>query len=179
MPQTVVRHESEHLYAERPPKTPEGRALAEAVLHLRRAERVQADRALAVSGLSNLDLTALRYLVQGYRDGRNLSPKDLIVMLDTSSATVTNVVDRLVHREYVTRVQHPHDRRAHYLVPTEAAIHRVDDAFGAHHSTLVSVIDGLPPEVAKSAASAISQIAEAFDQLAAAQLRPQTDTPTA
>ncbi len=38
-------------------------------------------------------------------------------MLDTSSATVTNVVERLVERSLLTRVQHPTDRRAHYLVP--------------------------------------------------------------
>lgn len=168
MPQTVVRHESQHLYAD-PPKTPEGQALSEAVLHLRRAERVQADRALAVSGLSNLDLTALRYLVQGHRDGRSISPKDLIVMLATSSATVTNVVDRLVQRKHVTRVRHPHDRRAHYLIPTEAAIHCVDDAFAGHHSTMVSVIDELDPEVARSTAEVLSRLASALDDLASTQ----------
>ena len=121
MPRTVVRHEEEHLYAELP-GTPEGRRLSEAILRLRRAERVQDERAQRTSGLAHIDLLALRYLVQGYRDGRNLSPKDLIVMLDTSSATVTNVVERLVQRGYLTRVQHPTDRRAHYLVPTNDAI---------------------------------------------------------
>ena len=130
MPKTVVRHEHEHLYAEAPSSEP-GRALTSAILRLWRAERAQAEAALRASGLSSLDLTALRYLVQGYRDGRDLSPKDLIVMLDSSSATVTNVVERLVSRSYVTRVQHPTDRRAHYLVPTEEAISRVDESLGA------------------------------------------------
>ena len=133
MPKTVTRHESEHLYAEEP-RTEAGQRLSDAILHLRKSEGVQAERALRASGLSSTDLTALRYLVQGYRDGRDLSPKDLIVMLDTSSATVTNVVERLVERSFVTRVQHPTDRRAHYLVPTEAAIRRVDDSIGAHHA---------------------------------------------
>lgn len=166
MPKTVTRHEGEHLYAEQP-RTRAGQALSEAILHLRRAERVQAERALRTSGLSSMDLTALRYLVQGYRDGRDLSPKDLIVMLDTSSATVTNVVERLVERSFLTRVQHPTDRRAHYLVPTDAAIRRVDDSFSAHHSTLVAVIDQLTSEDAETTAAVITSIADALDRLAA------------
>src|SRR6478735_6550172 len=151
MPRTVVRHESEHLYADEP-NTPAGQRLSRALLHYRNAERIQAERAQRLSGLSNMDLAAIRYLVQGYRDGRDLSPKDLIVMLDTSSATVTNVVERLVERSYVTRVEHPSDRRAHYLVPTDAAISRVDSAFEAHHSAVVAVIDQLTRDEAETAA---------------------------
>ena len=166
MPKTVTRHEGEHLYAEQP-RTRAGQSLSDAILHLRRAESVQAERALRTSGLSNMDLTALRYLVQGYRDGRDLSPKDLIVMLDTSSATVTNVVERLVERSFVTRMQHPTDRRAHYLVPTEDAVRRVDDAFGAHHTAIVGVIDRLNSTDAETAAAVITSIADALDRLAA------------
>ena len=135
MPQTVVRHEGEHLYAQQP-LNQEGRQLSDAILSLRRAERVQAERAQRESGLSAIDLTALRYLVQGYREGRDLSPKDLIAMLDTSSATVTNVVERLVTRGYLTRVQHPTDRRAHFLVPTDDAMKAVT-RFTASHGNRV------------------------------------------
>ena len=74
-------------------------------------------------------------------------------MLDTSSATVTNVVERLVERGYLTRVQHPTDRRAHYLVPTEEAVRRVDEAYQSHHSALVGVIETLSPEQAEAAAT--------------------------
>ena len=42
MPRTVVRHESEHLYAEEP-NTPAGQRLSRAILHFRNAERIQAD----------------------------------------------------------------------------------------------------------------------------------------
>lgn len=165
MPKTVVRHEDEHLYADQP-ATPSGQRLSEAVLQLRRAERVQAERALRASGLSNMDMTALRYLVQGHRDGRDLSPKDLIVMLNSSSATVTNVIERLVQRSYVTRVQHPSDRRAHFLNPTEQAIAHVDGTYAAHHSTIVRVIDGLSTTDQETATRVIVKIAEALDELA-------------
>lgn len=164
MPQNVVQHEGEHLYAAQP-QSAAGRQLSEAILHLRRSERRQSDRALRASGLSSLDLTALRYLVQGLRDERDLGPKDLIVMLDTSSATVTNVVERLVTRGYVTRTQHPTDRRAHFLVPTPEAIRRVDEAFGAHHATIVEVIDGLSVDEAECAAAVLGKIADALDSV--------------
>lgn len=162
MPQNVIRHEGEHLYAA-PPNSEAGRRLSEALLHLRRAERHQSDRALRESGLSAIDLTALRYLVQGMRDERDLGPKDLIVMLDTSSATVTNVVERLVARDYIRRVQHPSDRRAHFLVPTDEGVQRVDEAFAAHHETIVDVIDHLPDDEAEVAAAVLAKIADALD----------------
>lgn len=165
MPKTVVRHEDQHLYAKQP-RTEAGRRLSGAILHLRRAERAQAERAQRVSGLSATDLTALRYLVQGYREGRDLSPKDVIVMLDSTSATVTNVIERLVARGLVTRVQHPTDRRAHYLVPTPDAIARVDEALSAHHSAIVAAIDDMPEASAKAAAEAISRVVAALDDLA-------------
>ncbi len=166
MPKTVVLHEGEHLYAEQP-STESGRLLSTAILHFRNSERVQADRSRNASGMATLDLSALRYLVQGHREQRDISPKDLMVMLDTSSATVTNVVDRLVRRGYVTRQQHPRDRRAHFLVPTEEAIGHVDRVFGAHHATVVEVIEGLPPAEAEIAAAVINQLTDALDGLAA------------
>ena len=168
MPKTVVRHEGEHLYAD-PPRSPAGQSLSRALLRLRTAEQVQAKRAERLAGLSGTDLMALRYLIQGYRDGRDLSPKDLIVMLDTSSATVTNVVERLVARSYVERVGHPSDRRAHYLVPTEETIRRVDNAYTAHHSTLVGIIDDLSSDDTDTTAMVISRIADALDELAAGE----------
>lgn len=165
MPLTVVRHESEHLYADQP-KTDAGRKLSEAILHLWRAERNQMEQAQRSSELSTMDLTALRYLVQARRDDRDFGPKDLMVMLNTSSATVTNVVDRLVARGFVRRVEHPTDRRAHFVVATDAAIQRVDDSFAPHHSAIVAVIDGLPEHEAECAADVVRRIAEELDKFA-------------
>ncbi|MDQ1217145.1 MarR family winged helix-turn-helix transcriptional regulator [Microbacterium arborescens] len=165
MPQNVVLHEGLHLYADQP-REEVGRRLSDAVLRLRRAEQVQAGLAVRASELSAIDLTALRYLVQGHRDGRDLGPKDLIVMLATSSATVTNVVERLASKGLVERVQHPTDRRAHYLVPTDTAVERVDAAFAAHHRAIVTVIDELDPERAAIAAEVMDLLASALDGVA-------------
>ena len=164
MPKTIVRHEEEHLYSA-PPETEAGRALSAALLRLRRAQHAQENRALRSSGLSNLDLRALRYLVQAGRDERFLSPKDLGFVLGTSSANMTNIVDRLVAKGYVERVSHPTDRRAHHLMPTEAAVRHVDTALGEHHSTLVAEINKLGDEVAATTALTIARIADALDAL--------------
>jgi len=165
MPKTVVLHEVEHLYAEAP-STEAGQALSAAILHFRNSERVQADRSRDASGMAHLDLSALRYLVQGHREQRDISPKDLMVMLDTSSATVTNVVDRLERRGYVRRQQHPRDRRAHLLVPTDDAISHVDRVYGAHHAAVVEVIESLSAADAEVAAKVINRLTDALDHLA-------------
>lgn len=165
MPQSIVRHEHTHLYAAQP-KTDAGRELSSAILELRHAEQVQADRSQRISGLGGIDLAALRYLVQARREEREVSPKDLIVMLGTSSATVTNVIERLVSKGYVIREQHPSDRRAHYLVPTKTAADLVDEVYGAHHGAVVSVIDNLDEQAATVTADTIRRIAAALDDLA-------------
>ncbi|MBL3687639.1 MarR family transcriptional regulator [Leucobacter zeae] len=170
MPQNIIRHEQEHLYAV-PPRTEAGRDLAAAILRLRRAEHAQELRSLASSTLSNLDLRALRYLVQAQRDERSISAKDLIVMLGTSSANITNVIDRLVKRGYAERVKHPTDRRASIIVPTPAAVEQVERAIGSHHARLVEQIDRFDESEAGIAAAVIAQVAEALDALADEQRR--------
>lgn len=174
MPQSVVRHENEHLYAD-PPATSAGNTLSNAILRLRRGERAQAERARIRSGLGGVDLTALRYLVQAYRDGRDISPKSLLAMLRTSSATITNVVDRLVARGLVQRVQHPRDRRAHYLVPTDEAVRLVDAAYAAHHTAVVEVIDSLTDEQAEIAALVIGRLADRLDELDRSEILAAVD----
>lgn len=168
MPQNIIRHEQEHLYAT-PPRSEAGRALAAAILRLRRAEHVQELRALVSSSLSNLDLRALRYLVQAQRDKRSIGAKDLIVMLGTSSANITNVIDRLVKRGYVERVKHPTDRRASILIPTPDAVEQVEEAIGSHHSRLVEQIDRFDDAEAEAATAVIAQVADALDALAEEQ----------
>ncbi len=165
MPQSIVRHEHVHLYAAEP-QTEAGRELSSAILELRHAEQIQADRSQRISGLGGIDLSALRYLVQAQREHREVSPKTLIVMLGTSSATVTNVIERLVGKGYVIREQHPTDRRAHYLVPTDAASQLVDEVYGGHHGAVVSVIDDLDEDQVVVATQVIRRIADALDDLA-------------
>jgi DNA-binding MarR family transcriptional regulator len=160
----LIHREAHHLYSEHPHHA-EGRRLSEALSRLRHAERLQAERAVRASGLSGTDLTALRYLVQARRDERDVSPKDLIVMLGSTSATVTNVVERLVRRSLVRRTDHPTDRRAHFLVPTDEAERLVHRVFELHHAAVVHAIDEMDPAAAEAAAEAIVRITDSLDRL--------------
>jgi DNA-binding MarR family transcriptional regulator len=63
-------------------------------------------------------------------------------------------------------MSHPTDRRAHHLMPTEAAVRHVETALGEHHSTLVAEINKLGDEQAATTALALSRIADALDALA-------------
>lgn len=166
MPRTTVRREEEHLYAAQP-ATESGRALCEALLRLRRAEHQLDTRALRQSGMSNLDFRAIRFIVQASRDEKSLSPKVLATMLGTSSANVTNIVDRLESRNMVERRIDQHDRRAHLIVPTPYAIEQVDEVLGGHHSAMVTYINALDDDAASEMTTAIvlglAKVYEAFE----------------
>ncbi|WP_245610969.1 MarR family winged helix-turn-helix transcriptional regulator [Microbacterium ginsengisoli] len=164
MPETIVRHEGEHLYADEP-SSQAGRELSAALLRYRRAEQMQEARALETSGLSHTDLKALRYLVQASRDERMVSPKDLTIMLGTSGANVTNIVDRLVSKGYTAREDHPSDRRAHYIVPTTAGMAHVDHAIARHHAAIVAAIDTLTAEQARTATVVIDRIVDLISRV--------------
>ena len=142
MPLTVVRRESEHLYG-RLPRSESGRRAVEALLAIQRAEAIELENARRRAKLSRSEFQALRYLLQAQRDQRLMGPKDLVVMLDLSPAGVTKVVDRLVDLGDLERIAHPRDRRAIYLVPTEAGEAKINAAYGHFHNALVDVVDSL------------------------------------
>lgn len=142
MPLTVVEHESRHLYG-RMPRTKAGERAVEALLALQHAESTAIENARRSADLTTSEFQALRYLLQAQRDQRLMGPKDLVIMLDLSPAAVTKVVDRLVERGDLTRIAHPRDRRAVYLVPTRSGAAKITSAYAPFHETLVDVVDAL------------------------------------
>jgi len=125
------------------PRTEAGLRAIEALLALQRAETVELENARRRANLTRSEFQALRYLLQAQRDERPMGPKDLVIMLDLSPAAVTKVVDHLVELGDLQRTAHPHDRRAIYLIPTEAGEQRINDAYAYFHRTLVDVVDAL------------------------------------
>ena len=168
MPNSIIQHEEEHLYAD-DPDTAVGKELMAALLRLRRAQRTQEVRVGAVSGLADLDLRAIRYIVQADRDERQIGPKALVSMLGTSAASVTNIVDRLVAKGFVERTVHPRDRRAHYLSPTPRAIEQVNSMIGDHHARMVAAVNALDDDSVAAAVRAVSAVADELGLLAAQQ----------
>ncbi|WP_336660422.1 MarR family winged helix-turn-helix transcriptional regulator [Leucobacter sp. USHLN153] len=160
----IVSSAEEQLYSA-DPISESARELISAMQQLRAAQQRQEARSLDQSGLHSQDLRALRYIVQADRNGQPISPKDLISMLKTSSANVTNVIDRLVKKSLVTRDPHPTDRRARYLKPTGVAINEVDAAFEEHHAALIAVANEVSAEDAETTIHVLRQLATALDRV--------------
>ena len=162
MPLNVVRREQEHLYS-RGPVNDSARAPIDALLRLNRLGEISIERVRRATGLSDHEFHAIRYLLQGQRDGRDLGPKDLIVMLGLSSASVTKIVDRLVELRQLERAPHPTDRRAWVLVPTKDAATKITDAYETFHRSLVEALDALPADSAAVVASALNDMADRLE----------------
>ncbi|MGW9022364.1 MarR family winged helix-turn-helix transcriptional regulator [Leucobacter chromiiresistens] len=161
----IVSSEEEHLYSAEP-ITESARSLITAMQQLRGAQQRQEARSLDHSGLHSQDLRALRYIVQADRSGQPISPKDLITMLNTSSANVTNVIDRLVKKSLVTRDPHPTDRRARFLKPTGVAINEVDAAFEEHHAALISAANSISRADAETTSRVLASLTAALNDVA-------------
>ena len=165
MPLNVVRHEAEHLYARQPAAA---LGAVQAVLRLHRAEELSIERVRKASGLSKNEFHAMRYLLQAQREQREMGPKDLIVMLGLSSASVTKIVDHLVELGHLDRAPHKTDRRAWILRPTEAGARNIEDSYGNFHLSVVESMEGLSDAdaavVEKVLADVIARL-EAADQV--------------
>lgn len=160
MPLNVVRHESEHLYARQPAAA---LGAVQAVLRLHRAEEVSIERVRKASGLSKNEFHAMRYLLQAQREHREMGPKDLIVMLGLSSASVTKIVDRLVDLGHLDRSPHKTDRRAWILRPTEAGANNIEESYGNFHLSVVEAMEGLSPADAAVVEKALSEVIERLE----------------
>jgi len=142
MPLTVVRREALHVYAEKPSSAAAASAV-DALLRVQSAEDHEMELARHASGLTKNEFQAIRYLLQAQRDGRRMSPKDLVVMLGLSNASVTKIVDELERKGDLRRRAHPSDRRVQVLEPTEAAARRIGDAYAHFHEAVVAVLSAV------------------------------------
>ena len=142
MPHEVVKHESEHLYAD-PPRLEAGSDIVKAVQRLQQVNFAEDERTRIDTELGGVDLLAVRYLLQAEREHVELTPKDLAAMLGVATATVTKVVDRLEEAEYIERKARKGDRRSYSVIPTTKSRERVTRTFGRTHEVTVRIIDEL------------------------------------
>ncbi|MFZ7088830.1 MarR family winged helix-turn-helix transcriptional regulator [Curtobacterium sp. RRHDQ10] len=161
MPLTVIRREALHLYA-RQPRTDAGRAAIDAMFEVQSAEEHEIELARASSGLTKNEFHAIRYLLQAQRDERPMSPKDLVVMLALSNASVTKLVDELEAKGDLERVAHPTDRRVQVLQPTMQAAEKIDAAYGRFHEAVVEVLDTISDADNEAVARVLTAVAEAL-----------------
>ncbi|GAB3136951.1 MarR family winged helix-turn-helix transcriptional regulator [Marisediminicola antarctica] len=126
--------------------------------HLDRARRT----AFEASGLDYWEfdvLSALRRAGEPYQ----LSPKALLLQTLVSSGTMTNRIDRLVHRELVERRTDPHDGRGILVVLTIEGLARVDAAISTLLTSEAEVLDNLSPTEQERLAGLLRKLSLDFD----------------
>lgn len=163
MPQNVVRREAQHLYANEP-VSPAAKDAVRALLRVQNDEEKEIDRVRSSSGLSENEFRAIRYLLQAQREERDTGPKDLVVMLGISNASVTNIIDRLERLGDLERVPHPSDRRAQLLRPTVAAAEKIGHGYHAFHQLVVDVMSALPEHDAITVARVLNEVSERIEK---------------
>ena len=95
------------------------RLVLEALRHHGEAELAMRERDKASTGLGDTDLTAMRYLLQQQRAGRQVTPAALSDHLGITRPSVTMLIDRLCRAGHVRRHRAPLDRRSTVLVVRE------------------------------------------------------------
>jgi DNA-binding MarR family transcriptional regulator len=94
--------------------------LVRAVVSLRQAAARRARRRQASRSLGELDLSAIRIVVDAANESRELTPTEIAETLQVSSASITAVLRRLEEAGCVELRANPVDRRSKFVVPTEA-----------------------------------------------------------
>lgn len=100
----------------------------ESLIALRKILRATELYAKNLAQSAGLTPAQLRVLQIAAMKGGSALPKELAKQMGVSQATVTALVDKLVAREFVTRVRSEEDRRQTNVVLTDAGRAAVDDA---------------------------------------------------
>lgn len=73
------------------------------------------------------------------------SPSQLAALLDITTASATELLDRLVHRGFITRTPHPRDRRKLLIKLTEAGAEQISTVLNSFAARLEPLTDRLDP----------------------------------
>lgn len=131
---------------------------AKAVEELRLAEAHLSRRRQTACGPSDTDRMAMRFILEGADEGREVTPSSLAQHLGMTTASVTALLDRLGRGEMIYVRQHPDDKRKRLVTPVD----RSDDP---------DVIDPLTATIRNLSADLSDQEAE----LISGYLRKITD----
>lgn len=96
-------------------------SVTNALARLREAERSLTESARSALQVSAQEFRALQFIVIAHQGGRLVSPSMLSDHLGVSAASVTKLLNKLEAGQHVTRLLHPHDRRAIQIVVSPQA----------------------------------------------------------
>ncbi|NEW38344.1 MarR family transcriptional regulator [Nocardia cyriacigeorgica] len=106
---------------------------------VRRVDVYRGERAAAIGGVAVTDIVALGHL---FVDGPQ-SPTELSGRLRVTTASVTELVDRLEHRGWISRAPHPHDRRRILVSLTDTGRTLITEAYRDLGARLAPAFTGL------------------------------------
>jgi len=112
-------------------------------------------------GLSDVDRTALRLIIEQSARATPATPTDLARHLGISTASTTALVDRLVRDGLVETHPHPVDRRKKTLAPTDGTRH--PDEVGGLTAAIREVAADLSDTEAQLLIGALARITRAVD----------------
>lgn len=110
---------------------------------LRRYREVEAamrSRVRDDMGMGEKDILALRYLLEARSKGVTVRQKDLARRLDITTASASNLVDRLVRDGYAQRGAHPEDRRSVAVEATENGDREVRETLRRMHDRMYETV---------------------------------------
>ena len=109
-------------------------------------------------GVGTTEVVALGHL---YQEGP-LTPRDLGLKLGLTSGSVTALLDRLGKSGFVTRSQHPDDRRSLLVTPTPAGRHAMQWFYDELDGIVDGVLGGNSEVPIDAIASLVTSVGEAL-----------------
>lgn len=129
---------------------------------LRQAEARLSRRRQASRALGDLDLAAIRAVVEAAVEGRDLTPTELAERLQVSSASVTALLRRLEAGGRVALRANPADRRSKFVVPLDGAGGAGDPVSDGVARAAVALTDGERAVVARFLRRVVDEVDAAW-----------------
>ena len=128
------------------------------------------ETAANLPGMPNIDITVREHrvlslvcmLIEENREGITL--KQLAAAMKLAPATVSELVERLVQKDLLVRVQNPNDRRAVQITPTANTRKLMDESLRSIDIMCGKLLADLSPAEQESVLSGLSRIADSISQ---------------
>lgn len=146
-------------------KTQQGVDVLTALRQYRAAEVAMRRRTRTSMGMGETDILAIRYLVESQKSGRLVTAKVLAERLEISTPSTTALIDRLEKSGHVRRENHPTDRRAVVVRPTDTTHDEVRHTLGSMHERMIEVAEGLDRRSAQAVIEFLTGMRDAVDRI--------------
>lgn len=110
----------------------------------------QAEKYFAPYGLTVAKFNILMLAIY-QNEGRGLNQTELANRLIASASNITKIVEQLVKRKLLTRLQNPHNRRENIIKPTPAGRKLAEEAWPGYNTLVKKLTDKIPAAQRKTA----------------------------